>query len=111
MCAKLIGLVFEPDYQRSENRVAAKRIAECLGPLFEQIPIDITKFLKNDTPVSYKVMNEQSSEGKIYARIVDGSLKSKDQPAQQELFTKEAVAEPPKKANQPGTEEKNGDAK
>jgi hypothetical protein len=59
----------------------------------EQIPIDVT----------YIVMNETSNDGKTYARIVDGSLKPTDQPAQQEVFAKEAVVEPPKKEEPQGS--------
>ena len=52
----------------------------------EGIPVDVTNFLKKDTPAQYLVMNE-TKDGKTYARIVDGSLKLGEQPSppQQEV--------------------------
>lgn len=60
----------------------------------EEIPIDITNFLKKDRPVRYMVQNEEK-DGKTYARIVEGSLKPReDQPAEQKpVFKEEPVKE------------------
>jgi hypothetical protein len=45
----------------------------------EGIPLDVTNFLRLDTPVQYMVLTE-TKDGKTYARIVDGSLKSREEP-------------------------------